>query len=151
MYLKDDIEYSKDDFYKLSLYFIEDVEINDDIVQYEDGHSIVQYSMSIGRLTGHSIKSQRNVRQIFKHIHAQMQQRDRSGDRQPARGDRVVPHNEEGYGADARGTPDQHSEREQSVREQEHIAAWSRIRGFAKMSSEPGIPRYPRFAKLPPV
>ena len=89
MYLKDDIEYSKDDFYKLSLYFIEDVEINDDIVQYEDGHSIVQYSMSIGRLTGHSIKSQRNVRQIFKHIHAQLQQRDRSGDRQPARGDRV--------------------------------------------------------------
>ena len=45
LYLKDDIEYSKDDFYKLSLYFIEDVEINDDIVQYEDGHSIVQYSI----------------------------------------------------------------------------------------------------------
>ena len=87
--LKDDIAYRKDDFYKLSLYFIEDVEINIDIVHYEDEHSIVQYSMSIGPLSGHTIDSQRDVTQIFIRVHAQMQRRDRSGDRQPVRGDRV--------------------------------------------------------------
>ena len=41
--LKDDIVYGKDDFYKLSLYYMEDAEIKDDIVVYEDKYSIVQY------------------------------------------------------------------------------------------------------------
>ena len=34
--LKDDIVYSKDDFYKLSLYYMEDAETKDDIAVYED-------------------------------------------------------------------------------------------------------------------
>ena len=41
--LKDDIVKCKDNFYKLSLYYMEDAEIKDDIVVYEDKYSIVQY------------------------------------------------------------------------------------------------------------
>ena len=41
--LKDDIVYGKDDFHKLSLYYMEDTENKDDIVLYEDKYSIVWY------------------------------------------------------------------------------------------------------------
>ena len=41
--IKDDITYGKDDFYKLSQYYMEDAEIKDDIVVYEDEYSTVQY------------------------------------------------------------------------------------------------------------
>ena len=41
--IKDDITYGKDDFYKLSRYYMEDAEIKDDIVVYENEYSTVQY------------------------------------------------------------------------------------------------------------
>ena len=62
-----------------------------------------------------------------------------------------VPHDEEGYGADARGAVDQHSKWEQSVREQEHAAAGSWNWSFAKMPSKPRIRRHAWLAQLPPV